>query len=943
MDSSDDLRSRVQEAKADAAAIRRAVDALEGRVAEVESLLKEGVPAVRPVEEVLEFPVPEPVAAQGPAERRPPVAEVVRRMASAFPAEATEPEAGRYEPVAAPPTAPKPGLSRMAELVEENLGTKWFNWVGILAIVFAAAYFLKYTFEQGWITPAMRFYGGLAAGVVLLGCGHFAQRRSYPILARGFWGGGVAMLFLVFFAGFKLLTDAAHGGPIIGREIAFLGMVGTTAVGAALSIVHRSRAVAILSALGGYLTPILLSTGEVDQLFLFAYLAILTAGFLVIGHWMRWRFVPGMCWTTMVAYFAGWWLSNYPGSPALTVAFLCLFFLLFTAETVLGSAVLRLDTGRLTVLRAAATALLFAAAMLAILDEYYPAWMGCFALSAAGAHFAAAFVIARRQPAARSLAFLYGHAAAILLLLAPAVEERITTWGITVAWLGTGLVLLAGGRLTACGRARFWGLLALALALVRLVAIDTAHLVPADRMGSILFSRAGLLYAIAACVLWGAYGAMRLRPVRPRLSRPLGEALETASPWARAERIADRILLVTAAALPMALLWLGVDDVLRVYIAPRLGPSTLAYEHNRGLGFTFVFAAYAALMATAARRRCEPIVLWFAVCVLGATVIKMAVADLGLAYLTVETPLLNTRCATMAFAAACAFWLSREAGRDEPGALSLRPAGTSFLVAGHLLAVAALAMEWVDFAELHAAQGPGSPAFGASALGVAALLAIYGVIVQAVTAGTANRRALVRFGLLLLGAGAALWAFRCLVLSVPVPYPIVHFRFLSGAAIAGALFVSGRLWLGRRNGAEAPEARRFPGAVSILAANGLLLVMLTLEASDFFAARVGSLDLPRWLDPVYARGLSFSVIWTLYAIGMVVAGFIRAFRPVRVMALIILLGTTFKVFVFDLAFLTGMYRVLSFLTLGLILVGVAYAYQRHRQVLIGAEDSASDA
>jgi len=56
------------------------------------------------------------------------------------------------------------------------------------------------------------------------------------------------------------------------------------------------------------------------------------------------------------------------------------------------------------------------------------------------------------------------------------------------------------------------------------------------------------------------------------------------------------------------------------------------------------------------------------------------------------------------------------------------------------------------------------------------------------------------------------------------------------------------------------------------------------------------------------------------------------------MGIVLLAGTVLKVFVLDLGFLSGTYRVLSFLALGSILVAVSYLYQRHRELLGAAGD-----
>ena len=101
-------------------------------------------------------------------------------------------------------------------------------------------------------------------------------------------------------------------------------------------------------------------------------------------------------------------------------------------------------------------------------------------------------------------------------------------------------------------------------------------------------------------------------------------------------------------------------------------------------------------------------------------------------------------------------------------------------------------------------------------------------------------------------------------------------------------------------------------------------LLLTLEAADRFHL-AGAEE--------HMRQLSYSLIWTVYAIGMVTGGFLRRYRPVRLMALAVLVATIVKVFVFDLSFLENPYRILSFLALGAVLVAVSFLYHKYRHVL----------
>ena len=130
-------------------------------------------------------------------------------------------------------------------------------------------------------------------------------------------------------------------------------------------------------------------------------------------------------------------------------------------------------------------------------------------------------------------------------------------------------------------------------------------------------------------------------------------------------------------------------------------------------------------------------------------------------------------------------------------------------------------------------------------------------------------------------------------------------------------------------------------AVTVLigAANLLALVALSAESSGYFARQIreGGDDVR---DLRLARQLALSVIWAVYGGAMLAVGIVRRQRLLRIMALLLLGVTIFKVFIFDLASLDQVYRMISFIVLGLILLAVSFLYQRLRQLIIDAEEIA---
>jgi uncharacterized membrane protein len=116
--------------------------------------------------------------------------------------------------------------------------------------------------------------------------------------------------------------------------------------------------------------------------------------------------------------------------------------------------------------------------------------------------------------------------------------------------------------------------------------------------------------------------------------------------------------------------------------------------------------------------------------------------------------------------------------------------------------------------------------------------------------------------------------------------------------------------------------------------NVLALIALTLEASDYFlrqmsplyqmydhaAARLHQLNL--------ARNFSYSLIWLAYGAGLMMFGFRKRSAFVRWQALVLIAFTIGKVFLFDVSELQQGYRILSFIALGGVLMGISYVYHR---------------
>jgi uncharacterized membrane protein len=126
---------------------------------------------------------------------------------------------------------------------------------------------------------------------------------------------------------------------------------------------------------------------------------------------------------------------------------------------------------------------------------------------------------------------------------------------------------------------------------------------------------------------------------------------------------------------------------------------------------------------------------------------------------------------------------------------------------------------------------------------------------------------------------------------------------------------------------DRPENRwaGMPGFRMVLGVLALIMgfAFVSLEVRHWFQGPVLSYG-----DVGDAENYAYSAVWLLYGVGLLIAGILRGGRALRYASMAVIMLTVSKVFLFDAAGLSGLYRVASFLGLGLCLIGIGYAYQR---------------
>ena len=134
--------------------------------------------------------------------------------------------------------------------------------VGVIVLFFGVAFLLRYMAEHSHISIEVRLTGVALASIALIILG-WRLRKTRGGYALALQGGGVGILYLIVFAALRLYS-------ILPATIAFPALVVIAILSAALAVLQNSMAFALLGLSGGFLAPVLASTGEGSHVVLFS-------------------------------------------------------------------------------------------------------------------------------------------------------------------------------------------------------------------------------------------------------------------------------------------------------------------------------------------------------------------------------------------------------------------------------------------------------------------------------------------------------------------------------------------------------------------------------------------------------------------------------------------------------------------------------------------------
>jgi uncharacterized membrane protein len=773
------------------------------------------------------------------------------------------------------PAAPRPPRSAPTDPFSSWLfGGNTLVRVGVIVLFFGVAFLLKYAADRDLVPIELRLIGVAMGGIALLILGWRLRlkREGYALMLQG---AGVGILYLTVFAALRLYR-------LLPAELAFALLGGIAVFSALLAVLQNSRSLAITGAAGGFLAPILASTGGGNHVALFSYYAVLNAGILLIAWHKAWRELNlvGFVFTFGVGLL---WGAKYyrPELFASTQPFVVVFFLFYVALAVLFA--LR-QAPRLT--HYVDGTLVFGTPLVAFgmqtvlmrNMEFGAAW-SALALAAFYLLLASA-LYARKQETQRLLveSFLALGVGFATLAIPLAFDGRWTSaaWaveGAAILWVG-----VRQGRLLP----RVFGiLLQPAAGIAFLVALDKSYaatpVLNSLFLGSVMLAAAGLFCA--------RYVERR----REAVTAP--------------EFAAARLLFVWG-----ALWWFGGG----LAEIRRHAPVEWGW-HPQLLFFAGSCAAFAALW-----RKLDWDMARYAALMILPLMVLALFGMFERPYLH-RHPFAHHAYFGWALAFAVHLWVLRAHEGREKHFIDW------FHAAGYWLLAVVLSWE-VGWQIDHYVEGRRVWPLIAWALVPGALIALFAARSDRIGwPVSAHRHAYLYAGALPVAVFLLAWVVFVNFASNGDPAPLPYVPLLNplDLAQAGALLALATWYLAVRR-LELPSAGlpdtvtaiRLLGAVLFIALNGVLLRSLHHYA-----------DVPFRLESMWRSMLvqaAFSLFWSLLALAAMVAATRRGLRALWVVGAVLLGIVVAKLFLVDLANTGTVERVVSFISVGILVIVVGY-------------------
>ncbi len=203
--------------------------------------------------------------------------------------------------------------------LESTFAGRWLHILGLILVFLGTAFFLKVAFDHHWIEAGWRVVLGLSVGTATIGYAQILAHKGKRFFSEGITALGVGIEYVTLYSASAVLNVATP-------EMTLAGMIAVTALVAALSWRHKSERLALMAAIGGFATPMLVGTLSDNQWMLATYLVVLTSCLLLLAELLDSRIITPLAAAACLLYgFTSFWNSHALTDPQRAAIFAMLY------------------------------------------------------------------------------------------------------------------------------------------------------------------------------------------------------------------------------------------------------------------------------------------------------------------------------------------------------------------------------------------------------------------------------------------------------------------------------------------------------------------------------------------------------------------------------------------------------------------------------------------
>lgn len=319
--------------------------------------------------------------------------------------------------------------------LEKFIGENLINKIGILILVLGISYFVKFAIDKNWISEPARVGIGIFVGGLIMTLAH-KLRLNYQAFSSVLVAGAIAVFYLT-------IAIAFHDYHLFGQEVAFLIMVVITAFSALVCISYNRVELAVLSLIGGFAVPFMVSTGQGSYVILFTYIAILNIGILTIAYFKKWMLINIQAYIFTIILFGAWLIKtlNEPQAPYLgAFLFAFLYYVIFILMNILNSLKNKISFTALQITILISNTFIFYGEGMGIFTSYHPELRGIFTVLLSLLNLICAYAIYIKSRQDKNVIYLLIGLSLSFITLAVPVQFKGNY--ITLFWAAEAVLLM---------------------------------------------------------------------------------------------------------------------------------------------------------------------------------------------------------------------------------------------------------------------------------------------------------------------------------------------------------------------------------------------------------------------------------------------------------------------------------------------------------------------